>query len=224
MEIAQRLLRRSLLVAVACILLQGCRDDLDDQTASLEGVQAACLNGHDSACNPSVTAMDGVSDGENQLASAEVRKFFQDDTHRNVGKSLPSGIHVTNRSGSPMDLRAALAAQGKPMVLLRVEQGCPPCQDLLEYVRSNAQQYERRQGARIVVIDASGANADGSISSQLPDDIQLFRSKGTSDTDFLAGHVSPAAFFFDENLKLVSRRAGLTTPEDFLLFPRSSEN
>ena len=220
MEIDQRLLRRLLPVAVAGILLQGCGNDLDDRAASLEGVHAACLNGQDSACDSSAAATEGASGGENQLDSAAVRKFYQEDTHRNVGQSLPAGIHVTSRGGSSVDLRAALAAQGKPIVLLRVEQGCPPCRELLEYVRTNAQEYYEKQGARLAVIEVVGANAGDPISNQLPDDIQFFRSKGPSDTDFLAGHISPAAFFFDGDLKLVARHAGLTTPEDFLLYPQ----
>ncbi|TAL82541.1 MAG: hypothetical protein EPN74_16690 [Rhodanobacter sp.] len=64
---------------------------------------------------------------------------------RNVGQTLPSDIQVTNDQGKVLDLRAVLHG---PVVLLRVQPHCPPCDQLLDYVRDHAIEYRRTKKSR----------------------------------------------------------------------------
>ena len=207
-----------------CALFCACGNDRHGRSSDLSAAQAGCVSDGNQGCDigksdtsPSAAESDG-------LTSVAVRQFFQEDTHRNVGKPLPAGIGVLNRNNDPVDLRVALAGEKEPIILLRVEPGCPPCKEALDYVRSNPQRFSVKHGARLAVIEVQGTKGALSNSSEIPEEFLFFKSQGKLDTGFLAGHISPAVFFFDKNLKLVARRAGLTTPQALFPFPGDVES
>ena len=204
-----------------CVMLGAC-GSRHNSSAVLNDLQAACVSGNHQACD-TLESSSLPTAARSGLDSAAVRRFFDEDTHRNVGQTLPAGIKVSNRSNSLVDLRTMLATRDEPVILLRLEPECPPCQMLLDYVRSNAELYTGMHGVRLAVIEVAGTKGSGLDSSRIPEEILFFKSGDKLDTGFLSGHISPAAFFFDKDLKLVARRAGLTTPQGFLRFPEMAE-
>ena len=209
------LVRRMGAVGAVCILLAGCSDSRPELSAGSNERPTACASGDDPACAVPKGKASPTTAGSKRPDLAAVRKFYQEDTHRNVGQVLPDSIRVLDRSGNAIDLRTALAALNAPIILVRLEPGCQPCRDLVGYIRSNAHRYDPKQGPRLAVIEVQGEKAVDPDFKPIPEGIPVFRSGNKLDTGFLAGHISPAAFFFDKNLKLLARRAGLTTPEDF---------
>jgi len=153
---------------------------------------------------------------ETAANSAEAKNFVKlmnAERTLNVGKVLPPGILVADRDGKQVDLRSAMHG---PVTLLKLNPGCPPCTDVFKYADSHAKE---KQGASIavLVVEDKGSkpytSADGGLG--------VYTTASKLDDSFLAGEITPSVFFFDKNLRLVERRAGLTTPETMLRFPTS---
>ena len=83
-------------------------------------------------------------------------------------------------------------------------------------LRTQGSAYAGKNGASIAVLQVkdSGHQALG-----LPAAVAEYHTADTLAQGFLAGQIAPTVFFFDKNLKLVARRAGVTTPQDFLAYP-----
>lgn len=131
----------------------------------------------------------------------------------NVGKTLPAGIQVVNAEGNTVDLRAALHG---PVVVLRIDPACTPCEQLLDYVRANAVEYMRSQHTSIAVLRTKDS---GHAALSLPQMVTELHTKDGLDGGFLAGKIAPTAYFFDGELRLLARRGGMTTAEEFMRFP-----
>jgi hypothetical protein len=150
---------------------------------------------------------------------ADTMKFIQmmhAENSRNIGKTLPIGIEVLDRNGQSVDLHTKLKG---PVTVVKIDPNCTPCQDILGYVSHHAKEYSQTEGASIAILITQ--NVGNTKLKNTRGAFDLYSTASSLDDSFFAGKITPTVFFFDKNLKLVSRRAGLTTPQEMLQYPEA---
>lgn len=153
-----------------------------------------------------------------QGSSAEAQRFgalMNAERSLNVGKVLSGGIEVHDRSGKTVDLHKAVKG---PLTLLKFNPGCPPCVTVFKYLQVHASQYTSAQGATLAVLVVESKDASDYVGEGAP---VAYTTPSKLEGSVLAGEITPSVFFFDKDLRLIERRAGLTTPELMLRYPQS---
>lgn len=128
----------------------------------------------------------------------------------NVGKPMPANLAVLDRGGHSVELSKVLH---RPVVVLKVMDGCPPCGKLLGYVKAHATEYMQTSGRQIAVLTLAPTNADAS-QAGYPAGVQQFHSQDMLMNSMLGGTTLPTLYFFDKDLILVGVHTGLYDYDD----------
>lgn len=140
----------------------------------------------------------------------------------NIGDALPGSLTAIDATGNTVALRDVMHG---PAVLVKVVGGCPPCQDLVNYIRQHGSDYARMHHLQLVVLYAAAPPDPGvkGFPTKLPPSVVVLHTTTMFSDGFLATNVVPATFFFDKNLTLVARRTHAAGPEqDMLTLPKRS--
>lgn len=167
-----------------------------------------------SLASTSVGSTERIDDGADSAKAQNFLKLMNAERMLNIGKILPLGILVADRDGKQVDLRSVMHG---PVALLKFNPGCPPCVEVFKYAQAHAKQYVEAQGASIAILVVDSKDAGPYVTTGGRLDVYSTTSK--LEGSFLAGEITPSVFFLDKDLRLVERRAGLTTPESMLRFP-----
>lgn len=157
----------------------------------------------------------GASANGSQANAAEFARLLHTETSLHVGETLPAGVMVTH-NGMQVDLRSVLHG---PVALVKLESGCSPCQDLLQFAKSHASEYNRLQGASLAILMTQTSIVADRFEGA---GFDFYTTSSDVETGFLAGKIMPTIFFFDEQLRLIARHPGLTSPEESLQFPNQN--
>lgn len=160
-------------------------------------------------------------------ASAEEAKLIlqqiRAEEARPVGQRLPNDITALDNNGRTVRLRDVMHG---PAILIKTENGCPPCETLVGFLRDHGAAYAKLHKVQLVVLNtASPDDPEGTkYPKDLPNPILTLHRPDMMLSGFLGGGYYPYLFFFDHDLTLVGRRIDARTPiEATFEFPASRE-
>jgi hypothetical protein len=165
-------------------------------------------------------AMASEAPPANHSEAAAASRMLTGEIHRNIGQPLPAGISFVDGSGKSVDLRASLQTLHGPVVLVVVT-NCPPCDNLLSYMREHPDAYLHQQDGhgRSVHFAVLHIHDASHTSKPLPEGImQLYSPLGLA-SGFLENKGIPAVFYFNDRMVLVKRNVGFSLPQALLRYP-----
>lgn len=156
--------------------------------------------------------------------TASILQAIKAEEARPVGQPLPGDLVALDNRGKSIRLRDVMRG---PAIVVKVENGCPPCDELVQFVRDHGAAYAKAHHVQLVVLNtASPDDPDGvKYPKGMPPGIVTLHRTDMMLDGFLGGGYYPYLFFFDRDLTLVGRRIDVRTPiESTFAFPTAGRS
>lgn len=165
-----------------------------------------------------------VAQAPSAAEAATIWQQIRAEEARPVGQPLPSDLTALDNNGKTVRLRDVMHG---PAIVAKVENGCPPCDELVQFLRDHGPAYAKAHDVQIVVLNTASPDDPGGARypKDLPPGIVTLHRTDMMLDGFLGGGYYPYLFFFDKDLTLVGRRIDVRTPiEATFAFPKATRS
>ena len=155
-----------------------------------------------------------VFQGAAAQSAAESADFVrrQDrESGESLGRLLPGDLGVSNQGGKIGNLAGYLRG---PVLIIKTVEGCPPCDALIDFVKSNIGKSPIADDAQIAVLLMGSESVHSKAQADTDKLIWLNTPEFLVDDGVLGGATLPAVYFFDRDLRLDGIHAGLAGGSD----------